>query len=444
MEAKSRGSWSSNLGFILAAAGSAVGLGNLWKFPYLTGKYGGAAFVIIYLIAIVVVGFSIMLGEMAIGRSAQLNAIGAYRKLGGPKWSWIGGMGVLAGFLILSYYSVVGGWVLNYIYSFVTGGVEKDTAAYFSSFISNPYQPIFWHFIFMGLSVVVVIRGVAGGIEKCNKIMMPGLFLLLLVVMVRAVTLPGAEAGIQYYLKPDFSKITGESIIAALGQVFFSLSLGMGCIITYGSYLAKKANLQKNAIIVPCLDTGASLLAGLAILPAVFAFGFQPSAGPGLMFITLPQVFQQMPLGGLFGVLFFLLVSFAAITSSISLLEVIAAYFIDELHWSRPKAVILLAVAMFLLGIPCSLSFGPMKDTLILGKNFFDCLDYLSSNILLPLGGLLMCIFICYIWTVEKAAVEISNEGTLRFPMKMVWKIMLFTLTPAAVLVVFLNMIGVI
>lgn len=449
---ESRGQWSSNIGFVLAAAGSAIGLGNLWRFPYLAEQYGGAAFVFIYLIALLLIGYPIMLGELAIGRAAQLNAIGSYRKLGGKNWSLVGVMGIVAGFLILSFYSVIGGWVIYYIFEYLRGlisdivqsnlgGISQDTKNHFVSFTSDTWQPILWHFIFMFLSVCIVLKGVSAGIEKYSKIMMPCLFILLIIILIRSVTLPNATAGIIYYLKPDFSKITGEAMIAAVGQVFFSLSLGMGCMITYGSYLSKKENLQTNALIIPSLDTLAAFLAGFAIIPAVFAFN--PNAttigqGPGLMFITLPKVFQQMPFGNFFGLLFFILVFFAAVTSSISLLEVIGSYFIDQFHWKRSKAMLIMASLIFLLGIPCSLSFGPMQNAKLFGKTFFDCLADLSSNIMLPLGGLLMCFFIRHIWKIENAEKEISSEGQYPFKLLPLFKIMIYVISPICVVAVFL------
>ncbi len=439
---KTRGQWSSNLGFILAAAGSAVGLGNIWKFPYLTGQNGGAAFVLVYLIAIFLIGVPIMLGEMSIGRNAQLNAIGAYRKLSkekGKNWTWLGVMGVVAGFIILSYYSVIGGWVTNYMVQYLTGGIEGQPSKYFEGFISQNYMPIWWHFIFMGLTVLIVIRGVSGGIEKSSKIMLPALFILLIIIMVRSLTLPNASLGVDYYIKPDFSKITPEVIIAALGQVFFSLSLGMGCMITYGSYLSKQQNLQRSAILVPSMDTLVALLAGFVILPAVFSFGLKPGQGPGLIFVTLPQVFLEMPFGAVFGTLFFILIFFAAITSSISLLEVIASYFIDQFKWSRRKAVISMAFFMFLLGIPCSLSFGCMGNYKVFDKTFFDCLDYLASNIMLPLGGFFMCLFISEIWGLAAANQEISNNGSIPFKSKKMFDFMIKWVSPMAVFIILVD-----
>lgn len=443
MEQEKRGQWASSFGFIMATAGSAIGLGNLWKFPYLAGMNGGGAFVLIYLLIVVFVGYTIMLGEMTIGRATQLNALGAYKKLN-KKYTWVGAAGVLAGFLILSFYNVVGGWVIKYIFQFILGGVKGDAAEFFGGFITASFEPVVWTSLFALFTGYIVWKGISGGIEKYSKVMMPALFLLLIIVTIRSVTLPGAGAGLAFYLTPDFSKLTPAAIVAALGQVFFSLSLGMGCMITYGSYLNKEENLEKDAFIIPLMDTSAALLAGFAILPAVFAFGYEPGAGPGLMFITLPSIFAEMPFGTIFGILFFILVLFAAITSSISLLEVCAAYFIDEFKWSRTKATWLLTGVIFLLNILCSLSMGPLSHVLIFGKNFFDLFDYITSNILLPLGGFMMCVFIGYVWGVDKAAAEIMQNGKFPFKSKGFWTLMVKVVAPIAVFIVFLNMIGII
>lgn len=442
MENEKRGQWASSLGFIMAAAGSAVGLGNLWKFPYLAGQNGGGAFVIVYLIMVLFVGFTIMLGEMTLGRKTGLNAIGAYRMLN-KKFTWVGIAGVLSGFFILGFYNVVGGWVIKYIVQFVMGGVQGDPGAFFGGFISSAAEPIIYAFIFALATALIVYKGISGGIEKASKIMMPALFVMLIIIVFRSVTLPGAAAGLEYYLKPDFSKLTPGVLVAALGQVFFSLSLGMGCMITYGSYLNNDEDLQKDALIVPFMDTAVALLAGFAILPAVFAFGFEPGAGPGLMFITLPQVFASMPAGTLWGILFFVLVLFAAITSSISLLEVCCAYVIDEHKWSRGKATWILSGIIFILTLLSSLSMGPMSNFLIAGKNFFDLLDYLTANILLPLGGLMMCIFIGWFWGVDKAAEEITQGGKFGFSLKGFWNVAIKYIAPIAVGIVFLNMLGI-
>lgn len=443
MEKKQRGSFS-NIGFILAAAGSAIGLGNLWKFPFLTGKNGGGAFVLVYLILIVLIGFTVMLGEMTIGRKTKLNPIGAYAKLN-KNWKFVGAIGVIVAFTIVSYYSVIGGWILKYLFTYITGqgtNIAANSEQYFGTFISSPVQPLLWHGIFMLINIIIVAKGVEGGLEKASKMMMPSLFVILLILVIRSVTLPGASAGLSFYLKPDFSLITVDVLVAALGQVFFSLSLGMAIIVTYGSYLGDDANLEKSALIIPALDTLAALLAGFAILPAVFAFGFEPTAGPGLIFITLPAVFNSMPLGSVFAALFFLLVLFAAISSSISLLECPAAYLIDNHGWDRKKAVITLGILAFVLGIPSSLSLGVFTVSFF-GMNFFDLASYVAENLLMPLAGFFMCVFVGYIWKPEKAIEEISNYGKLPFKFKGYWVFMIRFFAPVAIFVIWLNSSGI-
>lgn len=439
-----RGQWASNIGFILAAAGSAVGLGNIWKFPYLAGANGGGAFVVIYLVMIVIIGFVIMLGEMAIGRNTHLSSVGAYKKLS-EKWAFVGFIGVVVGFCILAFYSVIGGWVLNYIGKYLIGGISGAEAGnYFSGFIASTTQPIVWHLVFMVLCCVIVLKGIAGGIEKASKFMMPALFILLVIIAIRSVTLDGAIEGIKFFLKPDFSKVTIGTVMAALGQAFFSLSLGMGAIITYGSYLGNTENLEKNAVIIPAIDTAVALLAGFAVLPAVFAFGFEPGAGPSLMFITLPSVFDSMPFGQFFGILFFILILFAALTSAISLLEVVVAFVIDTFKIERKKATIIISTILFFIGIPCSLANGPvMKDVLIFGYNFFDFMSFLAENLLMPLGGLLMCIFIGYVWGVDNISDEISCNGKYRFRSKPFFVIMIKYIAPVLIFIIWLNAIGV-
>ncbi len=439
-----RGQWASNIGFILAAAGSAVGLGNIWKFPYLAGANGGGAFVVIYLAMIVIIGFVIMLGEMAIGRNTHLSSVGAYRKLS-EKWAFVGFIGVVVGFCILAFYSVIGGWVLNYIGKYLIGGISgAEAGSYFSGFIASTTQPIVWHLVFMILCCVIVLKGIAGGIEKASKFMMPALFVLLVVIAIRSVTLDGAMEGIKFFLKPDFSKVTIGTVMAALGQAFFSLSLGMGAIITYGSYLGNTENLEKNAVIIPAIDTMVALLAGFAVLPAVFAFGFEPGAGPSLMFITLPSVFDSMPFGQFFGILFFILILFAALTSAISLLEVVVSFVIDTFKIERKKATIIISTILFFIGIPCSLANGPiMKDVLIFGYNFFDFMSFLAENLLMPLGGLLMCIFIGYVWGVDNISDEISCNSKYKFRSKPFFILMIKYIAPVLIFIIWLNAIGV-
>ncbi|SCX75552.1 sodium-dependent transporter [Alkaliphilus peptidifermentans] len=438
-----RDQWGSKIGFILAAAGSAVGLGNIWRFPFMAGANGGGAFVFLYFAILVLVGFTLMMAELTLGRHTQLSPVGAYRKLK-EKWAWVGGLGVIAGFLILSFYSVIGGWVIKYIVQALTGAFTiadpEVLGGIFGGFITNPTEPLIYHAIFMILTLGIVIGGVKGGIEKYSKILMPALFVMMILIMFRSLTLPGAFEGVKFLLVPDFSKITGGVVLSALGQVFFSLSLGMGTMITYGSYLNKEENLIDSSLQIPLLDTAIALIAGLAILPAVFAFGFDPEGGAGLLFITLPAVFSQMPLGSLFGVLFFVLVLFAALTSSISLLEVVVAYVVDEKKWNRKKASIVFGGLIFLMGIPSSLGIGVWeKVTIIPGLDILDSVDFVASNILLPLGGLLLCIFIGWVWGLDNAYKEVTNDGKISFPMMKVWGFLVKWVAPIAIAIVFVQ-----
>lgn len=438
-----RGSWSSRFGFLMAAVGSAVGLGNLWKFPYLAGENGGGAFVLVYIGLVILLGFTLMLAEMTIGRHANSDAYGSYNKIK-KGWGFVGGFGILSGFLILSYYSVVGGWVMKYIVASFTG-TGTDKAAFFGNFISSPVEPLVYHLIFMGLTAIIVIRGISGGIEKAAKFLMPALFVLLVVTVIRSVTLDGAMEGIKYFVTPNFSEITLKVVIAALGQVFFSLSLGMGIMVTYGSYLRKDEDLEKDAFIIPSLDSLVAILAGFAILPAVFALGFKPGEGPGLMFITLPAVFENMPLGSIFGALFFILVFFAALSSSISLMEVTVAFGIDKLKWSRKTSVIIFTTLMFIIGIGASLSMGEWSDFLIPwidGKSYgiFDFLDVLTSYYLLPLGGLLGALFIGFVWGVPNAVKEIKIGS--KFVTEKLWSILIKFVVPILVFLILLSTTG--
>jgi len=431
--------WGSRIGFILAAAGSAVGLGNIWRFPYITGKYGGAAFVLVYLAIIFVLGFSVMLAEMAIGRKAQLNAVGSFQKLRGGAWPIVGWMGVLAGFMILSFYAVIGGWTIKYfIWSFT--GLMGDAAAgkageVFGGFVTNTPQVIIYQAIFMLMTIWVVYKGIGEGIEKYCKILMPSLFVILLILIARSVTLEGAGKGLEFYLKPDFSKITGESFAAALGQAFFSLSLGMGCMITYGSYVDKQTTLPSAAIQVCIIDTSVAILAGLAIFPAVFAFGVDAGAGPGLTFVTLPSVFAKMPGGPVWSALFFLLLFIAALTSAISLLEVVAAYVIDK-GWTRSKAAWVMGVLIFALGVPSAMSLAGAPK--IAGKDFLDAMDFLSSNVLLPLGGVFIALFVGWFWTAD-ARKEVTNEGTHPFGIMELWIWVCRVVAPLGILYIFIT-----
>lgn len=409
-----RCSWKSSLGFLLAATGSAVGLGNIWRFPYVVGTNGGAAFMIIYLLLVAIIGLPLLLAELTVGRSTGQSPVSAFKKLApGTKWWFCGLIFVITGFVILSFYSVVAGWALSYFFKTIRGvfASEPDFAEIFVNHITGSTSPLIWHFVFMLLTIGIICAGVVKGIERSVRIMMPVLSLLLIVLVVRALTLPGAGAGLTFYLKPDFSEITPQTLLSAIGQAFYTLSLGMGVMITYASYLDKKSTIPDKAIGIIGIDTLIALIAGFIIFPAVFALGLDPSAGAGLAFKTLPAVFAQIPGGIFFGAVFFLLLSIAALTSALSLLEVVVSWLIDEHKWSRIKASLLMGLLIFLLGIPASLSFGAWSGFTIAGMNFFDFLDFLQESILLPLGGLLIAIFVGYVWKAHKSREEANNPA---------------------------------
>lgn len=429
-----RNQWASSLGFLLATAGAAIGLGNLWKFPYLMGRNGGFTFLVIYLLFVVILGLPVMIAEMAVGRSTQKSPVAAYHKLGGKKAAVIGVLGVLAAFLILSYYSVIGGWIIKYIISYVT---TLKAPADFSAYTAQTWEPILWHLVFMLITVVICYVGTKG-IEKVSKVMMPGLFILLIILIVRSVTLPGAGKGLAFIFKPSGEGFSFSSINAALGQVFYSLSLAMGITLTYGSYLHKKENIPANCAKIAGMDTFAAVLAGVAIFPAVFSLGLEPAQGPVLIFDTLPQVFGKIPAGAIFAILFFALMLFAAVTSSIALLECVTSFAMDNFHWSRRKATVILGVLIALLGIPSSLSFGIISDVSILGYNFFDFICMITDNILLPLGGLLMCIFIGWVWGPKILVDEIESEG-VKFRLKKAWIWCIRLVTPILIAVVMIG-----
>ncbi len=441
---KNRGQFTSSLGFILASAGSAIGLGNLWKFPYIAANSGGGIFLVFYILFVLLLGVPIMMAEMSIGRRTQLNAIGAYRKLN-KKWTFVGVLGVLCAFVILSYYSVVGGWVTKYIVAFASGGnFGSDPAAYFNNFVASPVEPVVWHLVFMAFCAIVVVMGVVKGIEKMSKILLPALFVIVVVVAIRSVTLPGAGEGLKFLFVPDFSAVSsigdlGNAMVQAMGQVFFSLSLGMGITITYGSYLKKESNIVKDTGIVVGLDSLAAILSGCAILPAVFALGFEPTAGPGLIFSILPAVFADMPFGAFFGFLFFILVFIAAATSAISLLEVVAAYFIDNFHWSRKKATIIMASLMAFIGIFASLSMGPLSNVLIGGMNIFDALSFFTDKLLMPISAMLMCVFVGHVWGTDALMQELVIGSPSAIKLKKVLSVILKYIAPILILVILIT-----
>lgn len=444
-----RESFGSKFGIIAATAGSAVGLGNIWRYPYITGENGGAAFIFIYLAIILVVGIPVMLSEFTIGRRSQLNVFGAFKKLApGKPWYLIGVMGVAAAFMILAFYTVVAGWTLEYLYQSAINGFKGKSAAeltsMFNSFTGSSFRPLLWYFIFMGLTAAIVMAGVKGGIEKSTKIMMPLLFALLIVLIVRSLFLPGAEKGLSFLFKPDFSKITTSTFLLALGQAFFSLSIGMGTLITYGSYIPKKDNLATTAVSVVITDTLVAVLAGMAIFPAVFAFGIEPASGEGLAFITIPNIFQQMTGGMFFSVAFFVLLSLAALTSTISVLEVIVAFFVEELKLKRSFATWIATLSVSVLGVFCVLSTSSLAGFKIAGLTIFGLMEFTTANILLPLGGLLIVIFIAWFYGRQNTLNELTNDGTIKARYIPVFMFVIKFIAPLAIAFIFLKGIGII
>ena len=441
-----RVNFGSRLGAILAAAGSAVGLGNIWRFPFETGNHGGAAFILIYLGCVLFFGIPIMIAEFSIGRHSRSNTARAYQKLApGTHWRWVGRMGVLAGFLILGYYSVVAGWTLDYIVQAAANSFAGQTADGFIA--ANPWRPAMWMLTFMLITHFIVVKGVEKGIEQSSKIMMPMLFILLIILAICAISLPGASNGIKFLLQPDFNKVDGNVLLGAMGQAFFSLSLGMGCLCTYASYFRKDVNLPKTALNVGLIDTMVAILSGFIIFPAAFSVGLQPDAGPSLLFITLPNVFQQA-FGGvpwlaiILSIMFYLLLALAALTSTISLHEVATAYLHEEFDMTRRKAAILVTTGCSVLGVLCSLSLGVGKELTIFGMTLFDFFDFLTAKIMLPLGGFFIAIFTG--WFLDKHIVweEVSNNGTLKRSIYRSWLFLLKYVAPIGIAFIFVNELG--
>jgi len=399
METK-RDTFSGKLGFVFAAAGSAVGLGNLWRFPYLAAKYGGGIFILVYLILAVTLGFTLMITEIAIGRKTGLSAAGAFQKLD-KRFGFVGALGCVVPFIITPYYCVIGGWVVKYMITFITGQVSSAaTDTYFNNFIAKPAEPLIWFVIYVVLTAAVVIIGVQKGIEKASTVLMPVLVVLIVVIGGFCVTRPGALEGVKYYLLPDFSAFSATTILAAMGQLFYSMSLAMGIMITYGSYMKKDTDLRGSVRHIELFDTLVAILAGLMIVPSVFVFsGGSEEAlnkGPSLMFVTLPKVFENMKLGGVIGAAFFILVLFAALTSSISLLETNVSIVCDKLHWSRKKATVIVTIYVLALGALVSLGFGPLDFVKLLGLGLLDFFDFISNSVLMPIVALLTCICVGY------------------------------------------------
>jgi NSS family neurotransmitter:Na+ symporter len=450
------GQWSSRLAFILAATGSAVGLGNIWKFPYIAGENGGGAFVLVYLLCIAVIGIPIMMAEVMIGRRGRQSPINTMRSLAGEEraaraWVLLGWAGVLAGFLILSYYSVIAGWALAYVFrtgsGLFTGLTADGVQSIFTNMVSDPERLLAWHTIFITMTMVVVARGVRGGIEKAVKFLMPGLFILLFILVGFAWNSGSFEQGIKFLFEPDFSKLSANGVLIAMGHAFFTLSLGMGAIMVYGSYLPAGTSIAKVSIAVSVMDTLVALLAGMAIFPIVFANGLEPGAGPGLIFQTLPIAFGHMDYGAFFGMLFFVLLVFAAWSSAISLIEPAVAWLVENWGLSRVKASVVAGVVTWLFGLMTVFSFNLWSEFKPLSgfeafrdSTVFDLLDYLTANIMLPLGGLLIAIFAAWKMSRTSSADELGMGDRFFYPL---WRFLVRYITPIAVIIVFLNAIGI-
>ena len=431
-----RESWSTSIGFILASAGSAVGLGNIWRFPYITGENGGGVFLLAYVMILAVLGLSVMLAEFTIGRAAKRNPIGAFTILKGGAWPLVGFLGVASAFIVLSFYSVVGGWTIAYVIYSITGEINitdpQALKSFFGNFISDPLQILMYHGLFMVATTSLVVLGINNGIQKACYFLMPLLFLLIVTLVLVSLNLEGSWEGVLFFFQPDLSKITPTIFTKALGQAFLSLSLGLGALLTYASYLDSKSNLPACVGWVISLDFLICILAGLVILPAVFAFGFQPDIGASLTFITLPAVFAQIPGTNIFAALFFALLFIAALTSAISLLEVVTAYAIDEHRMSRSRATVMLGIIIFLFGIPSALSFGVTSEYTLYDKTFFHWMELLATQIGLPLGGLLMALFVGWVIP-ERAKDEITSQGTVAFQLYPAWLIICRIIAPVAI-----------
>lgn len=433
-----RGSFTNKLGFVLAAAGSAVGLGNLWRFPYLAAKHGGGIFLLVYLILAVSFGFALMITEIALGRKTRLSAVGAYETLN-KKFKFLGYLSCLVPFIITPYYCVIGGWVLKYFTVFVTNQVSQAASDdFFTSFIVQPAAPVVFFLIYAGLGMVVVRFGVEKGIEKASRIMMPVLIVMTVFIAVFSMMQPGAMEGVKYYLMPDFSRFSATTVLAALGQLFYSMSLAMGIMITYGSYMRKEAHLEQSVRQIELFDTGIAFMAGLMIIPAVFAFsGGSEEAlgkGPSLMFVTLPKVFQSMKFGTVVGAVFFLLVLFAALTSSISLTETLVSIVSDKFGWKRKKSCTVIMIFLILIGVPVSLGFGIWDFIAPMGMSLLDFCDFISNSILMPIVAFLTCIFIGYVVKPKLIIDEVEINGEFR--VKKFYNVMIKYIAPVCLVAI--------
>ena len=442
------GEWGSRWAFILAATGSAVGLGNIWRFPYVVGDHGGGAFILVYLACILLIGIPVMMAEILIGRRGRQSPINTMRSLPAdygarPSWQVLGWLGVVAGFLVLSFYSVVAGWSLAYIPFTATGtftGADTSTVeGVFEGLLQSPWQLLFWHTLFMGLTALIVYQGVQNGLERAVRLLMPVLFLLLLVMVGYGMGAGAFTEALDFMFTPDFSALTGESVLVAMGQAFFTLSLGLGAIMAYGSYLSARSSIPANSGFIAGADTVIALLAGLAIFPIVLAAGLDPDSGPGLVFVTLSYGFGQMPAGALFGTIFFLLLSFAALTSAISIMEPATAYLVETRGWNRPRATLAVAGAAWLVGIGSLLAFNAWAGFTIAGLNFQELTEYVSTSIMLPLGGMLMALFAGWVMPNQITREELGNPSPTWYR---TWLVLVRYVVPAAILIVFINSLG--
>ncbi len=441
MNNEKRSNFTGKIGFVLAAAGSAVGLGNIWRFPYLAAKYGGGIFLLVYIVLAVTFGFSLMVAEIAIGRKTGISAVGAFKKLN-KRFSFIGYLGALVPAIILPYYSVIGGWVTKYLYAFISGGAAaaaQDT--YFGEFISMTGEPVLWLLVFLAATALIVLGGVEKGIEKVSKFMMPVLVVLSICIAVYSVCMPGAIEGVKYYLMPDFSKFSVTTVLAAMGQLFYSMSLAMGIMITYGSYMKKDVNLESSVSQIEIFDTGIAFLAGLMIIPAVFVFsGGTPEAlgkGPSLMFVTLPKVFESMVGGTYIGIAFFLLVLFAALTSSISLMETVVSILCDKLKIGRKLSCLIVFIFSISLGLLSSLGYGIWADVKIIGLQFLDFFDFISNSVLMPIVAFFTCVFVGYV--IKPGAISEEVELSSQFKRKGLFTFVIKYLAPICIVLILVS-----
>lgn len=435
---KRRSGFTGGIGFILAAAGSAVGLGNLWRFPYLAAQYGGGIFILVYIFLVLTFGFALMTTEIAIGRKTGLSPVLAYGKLH-EKFGFLGYIATIVPIIIFPYYSVIGGWVIKYVLTYSSGSaVEAASDSYFVAFIGNTLSPLFFFIVFLLITMLVVVSGIEKGIEKISKVLMPFLLVLIIGISIYMLTIPGALSGVKYYLLPDFSKFSFKTVCVAMGQMFFSMSLAMGIMITFGSYLGKQVKLGESVNRIEFFDTLIALLAGLMVIPIVYIYNGEEglkSSGPGLMFISLPKIFEQMPGGQIIGLLFFVLVFFAALTSSVSIMEAIVSSIIDKFKLSRKKACVLTIAISLVIGIPSSLGFGIWSHIKILGMDFLSFFDYLSNSLLMPVVALLTCVFIGWVIGTNTISQEVTRNGEV-FLRRKVYDVMMKYIAPIFLIII--------